>query len=269
MSGTAEKLATGQGGGIDLELARRLHRALTAGSEELFQIVLDPAPEVLRALLKNAALTQEHLLALVKRRDLPEDLLKAVYQQAEGEMSHRLQLALAMNPATPAPIVLTLLPHLHLFELLNLCLLPGTTPDQRYAAERQIASRLPTVPLGNKITLARRGTPTLVAELLKEGEPQLLPACLDSPRLKEVAIVQFLGGAKATAETISIIARHPKWKSRPNLRLAILKNRRTPPIWFTLFLPLLRTPDLHALIASNRLDPAQKQLVEEALKKRG
>jgi hypothetical protein len=84
-----------------------------------------------------------------------------------------------------------------------------------------------------------------------------------------VAILQFINGSRSSAETISIIARHPKWKLRPNLRLAILKNRRTPSIWFTLFLPQMRTPDVRNLLISRRLNPAQKKLVQDELKKRG
>jgi hypothetical protein len=129
--------------------------------------------------------------------------------------------------------------------------------------------RLPTTELGNKMTLARRATTTVVGGILKGGEPGLVEICLGSPRLREVAILQFINGATSTAETISIIARHPKWKSRPNLRLAILKNRRTPAIWFTLFLPQLRTPEVQNLLASRRLSPSQKKLVKDELKKRG
>lgn len=256
-------------GGIDLDLARRLHSALTAGSEALFQIVQDSSPDVLRAALKNAQLGEDHLLAMLKRRDLSEDLLKAVFQLERTRSSHRLKLALAKNPGTPGPVVLAILPHLYLFELLDLCLLSGATPDQRYAAERQILQRLANTPLGNKLILARRGSPTLVGELLQEGDLRLMEACLASPRLKESSVLQFLGGPKSDAETISLIARHPRWQSRPNLRLAILKNRKTPSVWFTLFLPRLTTGDLHGLIASRRLLPTQKRLVEDELKKRG
>ena len=254
---------------IDLDLARRLHLALTAGTGELFDVLQDPSPEVLRATLRNPQLSEEHLLALLKRRDLPEDLLKGIYQLERTAGSHRLKLALAQNPGTPGPVVLAILPHLHLFELLNLCILPGTTPDQRYAAERQIVQRLPTTELGNKLTLGRRGPATLLAELLKGGEPMLVEACLASPQLKEAALLQFLNGPRADAETISMIARHPRWKTRPNLRLAILKNRRTPSVWFTLFLPQLPKTELSALTVSPRLDARQKQMVAEELKKRG
>jgi hypothetical protein len=253
---------------LDENLIGRLRQARSANSEELFQLILDPHPDVLQTALKNRRLNEEHLLALLKRRDLPEELLKKVYQRHTESASHKLLLALVKNPNTPGGLVRNLLPRLHLFELLNLCILPGATPDQRLAAEQAIMRRLPMTPLGTKITLARRATAAVVAELLKEGDPQLLSTCLSSPRLQEAAIYQFLHGPKATAETISLIARHSRWQQRPNLRLAILKNRHTPNVWFTLWLPNLRSPLLKQLLAGQRLNPAQKALVQAELKKR-
>lgn len=253
---------------LDEKLAGRLRQALTANGEELFQLVLDPNPDVLQALLRNRHLNDDHLLALLKRRDLQEDLLKKVYQRRAETISHKLLLALAKNPNTPGNIIRNLLPRLRLFELVDLCLLPGVTPDQRLAAERSIQQRLPTTPLGNKITLARRATSAVVANLLKEGDSQLVSVCLNNPRLQEAAIFQFLSGPKANAETISLVARHSRWQQRPNLRLAILKNRQTPSIWFTLWLPNLLTPLLKQLLAARRLNPAQKALVQAELKKR-
>ena len=254
---------------IDAETAKRLQKALTASGDELFQVLLHPDMQIVRTALKNAHLNEDHLLALLKRRDLGEDLLKAIYQLETTKKSHRLLVALVKNPNTPGQVVLALLPHLHLFELVNLCMIPGVTPDQKFAAERAILQRLPTTELGNKMTLARRATTTVVGEILKEGDAKLVEICLNSPRLREVAILQFINGSRSSAETISIIARHPKWKLRPNLRLAILKNRRTPSIWFTLFLPQMRTPDVRNLLVSRRLNPAQKKLVQDELKTRG
>ncbi|MEJ2202100.1 MAG: hypothetical protein P8X63_13955 [Desulfuromonadaceae bacterium] len=254
---------------LDADLVRRLRAALTASATELFQLVQDPAPEVLRSLLKNPQLYDDHLLALLKRRDLSEDLLKAISQLHRAQAGHRIKVALAKNPNTPGPLLQSLLPQLYLFELLEVCFLPGVTPDQKVAAERVMLQRLPTTPLGNKMTLARRGTPTLVDALLKEGDIRLMEPCLQNPRLRELSIQQFLNGPTASADTISAIARHGRWNQRPNIKLAILKNRKTPAIWFTLYLPQLRTDQLQELLASRRLSPQQKQLVKNDLKRRG
>lgn len=263
MEGTA-KTAT-----LDPNLLRHMHRALTAGKEELFLVLEETSQEVLRAALKNPALDENHLLVLLKRRDLSEDILRALYTLNLVEQSHQLKVALVRNPNTPGPVVLTLLPHLHLFELVTICRLPGATPDQKLAAERAIIQRLPATPLGNKLTLARNGTPTVVAELLKEGDTRVVEVCLSSPALKEGALFQFLNGPTATAETISSVARHPRWSSRPNLLMAILKNYRTPTVWFTVLLPRFRTPEIRALLSSRSLNPVQRKAVEDELKRRG
>lgn len=254
---------------LDSELSRRLHRALTAGKDELFRVLEDHAMEVLLALLKNPALDNNHLLALLKRRDLPEELLKAVYRLEQLGESHELKAAMVRNPKTPGVIMAALLPHLYLFELVNVCYLPGVTPDQKVAAERAILQRLPTTPLGNKLTLARRGTAAITEALVREGDPRLMEACLDSPHLRESAIFRFLSSANASAETISMVARHPRWKARPNLLLAILKNPKTPGVWFTRLLPSLNLADVKGLLLSQRLTSPQRKLVGDELKRRG
>jgi hypothetical protein len=224
--------------------------------------------EVLLAALKNPQLDDNHLLALLKRRDLPEELLKAISKLPMVADSHELKVAIVHNPGIPDHVTLALLPHLHLFELVDICYLAGVMPDQKVAAERAIIQRLSTTPLGNKITLARRGTAAVVEALIKEGDPRFLDACLTNPHLKEAAIFLFLNGPDATADGISAVARHPRWKGRINVQLAILKNPKTPPVWFALFLPHLNSVDLNGILASRRISQAQKKLVSEELNRR-
>ncbi len=253
---------------LDKQTVEKLRRALTAHTEELFQLVQEPSPEIIQVLLRNPHLNDDHLRALLKRRDLNEATLKTIYQLDQLKKSRQLQICIIKNPNTPSAIVLSILPNLHLFELVNLCYLPGVTPDQKFALERAILKRLPTTELGQRLTLARRATADVAAELLKSGELPLVEVCLNNPRLREVAILQFLNGSTARANTISLVARHPKWKMRPNLRQAILRNSQTPRIWFTLFLPQMSKTQVRNLLASHRLTPAQKKFIREELQKK-
>jgi hypothetical protein len=253
---------------LDPLLSQRLHWALTTEKNELFRVITDPSMEVLLSALKNPQLDDNHLLALLKRRDLSEELLKAISKLPTVAESHELMVAIVHNPATPNLVTLALLPHLHLFELVDICYLAGVTPDQKGAAELAIIKRLSNTPLGNKITLAKRGTAVIVEALIKEGDPRFLDACLNNPHLKETAIFQFLSGTDATPDGISAVARHPRWKGHVALQLAILKNPKTPPIWFALFLPHLNSADLNGVLASSRLSQAQKKLVAEELNRR-
>jgi len=242
---------------------------ISASSEELFQFVLDPDLDFITLLLQHPHLDESHLLSLLKRRDLNEELVTQIYQSRKKKLSHRLILALVRNSSISGTLIRNLLPHLRLFELADLCKIPGVSPDQKLAAERTIIQRLQTTPLGNKITLARRGTTAVVSALLKEGQTQIFEACLNNPHLNEAAIFTFLRGASASAETISQVARHQRWKGRPNLKLAILKNLKTPDIWFTLWLPTLNLQTIKQLQMAHRSHPVKKNLITIELQKRG
>ncbi|PLX96488.1 MAG: hypothetical protein C0622_14945 [Desulfuromonas sp.] len=254
---------------IDAQAIKKYQAGLSADADKLYQLILDPDQQFIEVLLKNAALSDDHLVILLKRRDLTTELIDKIHQNRKQTLSHRLRLALTRNPATSGNLIRSILPYLRLFELVDLCQLPGASPDQKLAAERTIIQRLPTTPLGNKITLARRGSAGVVAELLKEGEPQLFNACLGNPRLHEGAVYRFLRSSAATAETISQVARHERWKMRPNLRQAILKHPRTPDIWYLLWLPQLQLHLLKQLRAASKAQPRKLSLIDNELEKRG
>lgn len=254
---------------LDRELSQRLHGALTCGKEELFQVVADPAPEVIRAALRNPALDENHLLILLGRRDLGEDLVAAIGRHDAVAESHKLKAALVRNPATPAQLVMSLLPHLYLFELVDLCLLAGVTPDQRVAAERAVIQRLSITPLGNKITLARRATASILDALLKEGDVRVVESCLTNPRLKEGSVFQLVSSSRATGDVIAAVARHQCWSNRPNLKAAMLKNPNTPTSLFSTLLAAASTMEVRNLAASGRLGAERKRLASQELKRRG
>lgn len=248
---------------------RQLQQALTADKETIYHLLERPSPDLLRALLRNPRLDEHHLLALLKQRGLPSELFSILHHHLEGgSESYKLAYELAQHPETPPHIALAVLHRLYLFDLAKLSRHPQATPDQRMAAERLIIQRLPTQPLGNKLTLARQGTTTIIEALLKEGHPQVVAACLDNPRLKEGAVHQFVSSGAASAETISQVARHPAWQHRPNLQLAILKNPRTPLVWYTLWLPRLQHGVIKDLLHSTRLTPQQKACILQHLEQK-
>lgn len=237
--------------------------ALTADKDRLFAVILSGCDEVLLAALRNPNLDSNHLSAFFKRRGIGT-ILSALSANRRLMESSAVKLALVAHPDTPPHIAQTVLPLLYIFDLLKLCHIPGVSADIHLAAERKIVQQLPTQPLGNKLTMARRGTAAIVDALLREGVQSIVEICLDNPHLKEGSLHQFLASSHATAENVSLVARNNRWKSRPNIRLAILKNPRTPLIWFTTFLPGLPAATKLDLLASPRLTPAQKELVRKS-----
>src|SRR5664279_4227159 len=86
---------------LDPLLSQRLYIALTAGKDEIFQVMADPSMEVLQTALKNPLLDDNHLLALLKRRDLSEELLKAIANLPMVAENRELKVAVVHNPGTP------------------------------------------------------------------------------------------------------------------------------------------------------------------------
>ena len=127
-----------------------IHRALSGSKEELFSLMERPSPDILRAALRNPALDEAHLLALLHHTGLHPDLFTLLHQQHEPPAgNYQVLFALVQHPEAPAHIVSNLLPRLYLFDLLKLCCLPGIPQDQKVAAERAIIQRIPAQPLGN------------------------------------------------------------------------------------------------------------------------
>lgn len=235
---------------------------VASSKERLSAIIRTGGEEDLLGALRDPDIDHNHILTLLKRTGLGT-VITAIYARKHLIEAHPVKLALAVHRDTPVHIAQALLPLLYIFDLLKLCLMPGISADIRLAAERKIVQQIPTQPLGNKLTLARRGTAAILEALLREGLPSVLEPCLDNPHLKEGSLHQFLASAQSTAEAVSMVARSHRWKNRPNIRLAILKNPRTPLIWFTLFLPGLPAATLRDLLASPRLTFAQKEVVRQ------
>jgi hypothetical protein len=242
---------------------------LRAEGAELSLLLRDADPDLIRSALKNPQLDEAHLLALLKRPKLPEGVIRAMYRVPRLSGSRRLKIALAGHPATPPPLLAEILAQLRLFELVEVLRLPGAAPDQKAAAQQSVLKRLPETELGAKITLARQVSGVVLEALLGEGEPRLVAAVLANPALLESNLLALFRSAGASAETISAVLRHERWGVRPKLRLAALRNRNTPAIWFTLFLAPLGTGELRALLGSRALAPRQLAALQEELEKRG
>jgi len=92
-------------------LARRRDRSLLA------RALRDPHPDVVRILLDNPALTELDVVRLCAQRPVQPDVLAQVFAHARWIVRYRIRLTLALNPHTPEPIALQLLPHLTAVDL--------------------------------------------------------------------------------------------------------------------------------------------------------
>ncbi|MFQ5816450.1 MAG: hypothetical protein ACE5H2_00655 [Terriglobia bacterium] len=248
-------------------LEQRIARAARGGPSEITLLVHDTEAEVLQALLRNPFLSEEHLLTLLHRKDLPREVLQSVADQPEWVKSYPVKLALVRHPKTPRLVSLKLLKHLYLFDLVTVVQQPAVSAEIKRLAEDNIINRLEQLPLGQRITLARRVSGRVVAALLALGDEPVIPVALDSPFLTEAALIRLLERDEIPTAVIEQIARHPKWSLRYDIRLALLRHPLTPLARFLVFLPALTPQDLR-LIASDHKIPADRRTYLEELARR-
>ncbi|HEX4545466.1 MAG TPA: hypothetical protein VH110_03835 [Candidatus Acidoferrum sp.] len=227
--------------------ATNRERALVATGEELAALLHHPAADVLLALLDNPALEETQLCLLLERKNLPREVLEEVASRKPLLKSYRVKRALAFHPRAPRLITLRLIRDLYLMDLVQVALLPGVSAELKRNAEDQLLARLPQLPLGQKITLARRGPARIAGALLAEGHTQVTSIVLDNPYMTEAQILRALSREELPIAVIPAIIHHRKWSSTYNVRLALVRHRASPLATILGYLPELAVSDLRDL----------------------
>ncbi len=224
-------------------------RALAAAGEELVKLLHHPSAAVLLALLENPALDETQLCLMLERKDLPGEILEEAGRRKALLKSHRVKRALAFHPRTPRLVSLRLLRDLYLMDLVQVAILPGVSAELKRNSEEQLLARLPQLPLGQKITLARRGPARVAGALLAEGHAQTVAIVLDNPYMTEAQILRVLSREKLPAPVIPAIVEHRKWSITYNVRLALVRHASAPLATILSYLPELTVSDLRELAA--------------------
>jgi len=243
-------------------------RALIATGDELVVLLHHPSVDVLVALLDNPALDETHVCLLLERKNLPGEVLEEVARRKPLLKSYRVKRSLAFHPRTPRLISLRLLRDLYLMDLVQVAILPGVSAELKRNAEDQLLSRLPQLPLGQKITLARRGPARVAGALLAEGHPQAVSIVLDNPYMTEAQILRALSREKLPASVIHAIVHHRKWSITYNVRLALVRHASTPLASVLSYLPELTVSDLRELAAPGIVPESLRKYLQAEVQRR-
>lgn len=233
---------------LPVELADVLRRMREAGSEELLALVREHAglldPPAVRNVLRSSFVTAEVIEVLAQPR------LLSFYE---------VRRDLAFHPRTPQVLAQQLVPGLYWRDLAALGGDMRLHPRLRRMADQYLSTRLPGLALGEKISIARRAGPGLLAHLRHDPSPRVIGALLDNPRLTEDILAPVVHGAGTPAPVLALIAADRRWGARYGLQVAISRNPATPLATGLKLLPLLRKTELKAVAADPRLSAALRQ----------
>jgi hypothetical protein len=222
-----------------------------------------PAADLLRT-AADPALTEDLALALLKRADLPPEVLEQLAKNAHALKSRKVKIALASHPHTPRHVSVPLARQFYTFDLMKVALSPRVPADVKVAVDNVLISRLQTVTTGERLTLARRASGRVAAALLldvetrdgkiiadkirdgkikggkiKDGkiiaakinhaeavarQTRVMQIALENPRLTEALVINSVLRPVASAALVHAVARHAKWSPRREVRAALLRT---------------------------------------------
>jgi hypothetical protein len=184
--------------------------------------------DTLQSAASDPALGEDLALALLKRTDLPSETLEALGKNGSAMKSRRVKLAVAQHPHTPRHISLPMVRNLFTFDLMKIALTPVVPADIKRAADEALVHRLETISTGERLTLARQASGTVAGALLADAESRVMTTALENPRLTEAAIIKALTRGDSSAPFVEAVCRHAKWSVRREIRVALLRNAKTP-----------------------------------------
>ncbi|MSO19500.1 MAG: hypothetical protein EXQ56_03415 [Acidobacteria bacterium] len=242
-----------------------LRQARTASGPELEILLYSQVQEVLDTLLDNPGLREPHLLLLLSRRDLPRKTVTSIAKRVEWMRSYAMKAAVLKHPQTPRHLALPLIKFLFLFDLMEIARTAGVPPDLRRLAEDAILAQPQGIALGQRLTLARRGSHRIAAGMLLDTERRVVEAALENPAMTDAALALALSMEKAHPVLAAAVAESNKWMRRRSVKLGLLRSKHLSLARFAALLPDLTTSELADLRQDPRLSTNLRNYVDKLI----
>jgi hypothetical protein len=230
----------------------------------------DRNPGNLKIMAADAGLTEDLALSLLKRADVTPEALEQLGKNGSVLKSRKVKLGLVEHPRTPRHVSLPLVRQLYTFDLMQVALTPVVPADIKMAADEALCHRMETISPGEKLSLAHRASGRVAGELLLDPEARVVRAALENSRLTEAAIVRALTRHEASAAFVEAVCRHRQWSLRREVRVALLRNEKTPMARAVEFARSLPAGQVREILQGSRLPGNVKEfLLKEVEQKRG
>ncbi len=217
-------------------------------------------------LASNLAGNEDLALALLKNRDLSAEHLEGIHKNAAVMKSRKVRLALAAHPRAPRRIALRLIREFYTFDLMHFSLMSAAPADLRRTASELLVTRLSSITLGERISLARRSSALVAGALLLDKKSQVWKPALENARLTEDAIVKALRRPHVTPAFVESVCRHVKWSVPHEIRIALLRNAHTPLARALEFARSIPPARLRDILHSSRLPENIKAYLRKELR---
>ena len=167
------------------------------------------------------------LVRVLQRSSCPAAVVEAATEQRWVLSRPRILRLLLRHPACPRPFALEAIQRLGWSDLADICRHPRTAPRIRQQAERRLVERLSSLRAGERVTLARVASRSVIIAMLGDQEPRCIAALLDNPRFTETEALRLLATNRRSACALSVV-RHPLWGRRREVMRAAICSPSVP-----------------------------------------
>jgi hypothetical protein len=237
------------------------HEIGATAAEDLERLLRDAGPELLLALVRGHAAAMSAAAARQALRNpyLSSEVVDLLAAQPRLLAFYEVRRDLVRCPCCSEALALRHLAGLFWRDLVAIGLDTRLHPRLRSAADSQVAARLSALSVGERVTIARRASAAVVAQLLSDPSPRVIAAVLDNPRLTEGALARLAHRETAPAPILRLIAEDRRWGARYDIRVALARNPRTPAATALRLLATLRKPDLATVASDPRVEDAVRR----------
>ena len=232
----------------------------------LEEAVHSASADSLQLAASHPALTDDLALTLLKRIDLSADCMVALSKNGAVAKYRKVRVGIVAHPRTPRHISLPLLRVLYNFDLMQVALMPAVAADLKRAAEEVLLAKLETISSGQKLSLARRASGRVAAELLLDKETRVMQAALENPRLTEASVAKVLVRSNTTSAFVEAVCHHSRWSHARDVRVALLRNAKTPLGCALEFARSLPVRMLREILQSSRIPKSTKECLLRPLR---
>jgi hypothetical protein len=179
--------------------------------------------------------------------------------------AYEVKRSIVRHPQTPEVLAMRFVPGLFWRDLVELGIETRVRPTVRRAADRTLAARLPGLASGEKLAIARRGSPRILERLRHDPSPAIVRALMENPRATEGVILPLITHDDTRPDVLQAVARSRRWGARYEVRLALARHPHTPLATALGMLPHLRKADLRKLAAESRVPAPVRRRAEVLL----
>ncbi|QQR73548.1 MAG: hypothetical protein IPJ17_19025 [Holophagales bacterium] len=229
--------------------------------EDLERILREAAgDELVRTVEAHASRIDARQARLVlKNPYVSGPLIALLAEQRQLASAYDVRRDVVLHPLAPRVLALDWIGGLFWPDLVRAGRDPRLHPTVRRAAELRLIERLVALSLGEKTAIARSASAGVLASLRHDPSPRVVAALLENPLLTEPLLLPLLASESASPRALATVAASSRWSSRYAIRLALVRNPRTPLAASLPLVAALKKRDLAALATDPRLDGALRQ----------